>query len=308
MSKSAGKVLKKEPEEAEPDSVFDFLYHDNRRIASFLSQFDNNGLLTGLTQGEGVTKGAKRSKRFGIGANAPVLGGGNVDFEIGPGETGTETLERVYDPYWANARQFLDVLAERSLLQRDINAASIGQFILITGFLSIQDLSALKEAWKLPSIQRTIKSGVAGGKRQGSMTAAQKNAVREELNNTELFLEFIQILPHSVHARLLSEVNETTSLSWCTLDPSFLVMPASDIMLTYGESMSGEWSIVGILNAYPEFRTPDINQRFDDSDFGLMHSLVGQVAKLISPVARLTMGRPSAAYAITPILIFREVK
>ncbi len=93
MSKKGEIVSAEEQGEAAPDSVFDFLYHDSRRIASFLSQFDANGLLTGLTQGEGVAKGARRSKKFGFGAQAPLLGGGNLEFEIGPGETGAQTRE-----------------------------------------------------------------------------------------------------------------------------------------------------------------------------------------------------------------------
>jgi hypothetical protein len=306
MSKNEVRASGAAHDEAEPDSVYDFLYHDSRRIASFLSQFDNNGLLTGLTQGDSVSKGAKRSKKIGLGGDVALLGGGKVEFEVGPGEVGSQTLERVYDPFWTNARLFLDVLTERNMIQRDLDAANIGQFVLATGYLSIQDLAMFKEAWKAPTVQRMVKKGNLAGKKTGNMTAAQRAAAQEEKDNTELFLDLIQVMPHSVHARMITR-GESAKLIWCTLNQEHMVAPASDISLTYGAAMSGEWSIVGILSANPEYLTPDLNQPFDPENFGLMESIVGQLSKLLSPVVRVALGRPAAAHAITPLLIFRDV-
>lgn len=299
-------VSSAEQDEAENASVFDFLYHDSRRVASYLSQFDNSGLLTGITQSEGVSKGSKRGKRIGFGGNTP-LGGGNIELEIGPSEAGSESLVRVYDPYWANALQFLDVLEERGMIQRNLDEATIGQFVLVTGFLSIQDLGMMKEAWKSSSIQRKVKSGVGGGKKMSNMTAAQKVVAKEEAENMELFLDMIQIMPHSVHARMLTKVNDAAKLVWCVLNQDNLVTAASDIALTYGEMMSGDWSIIGILSAYPEYLTPDLNGSFDENDLGLTESIIGQLTKMLAPVVRVSLGRPSAAFAVTPLLIFREV-
>ena len=307
MSKSEKTALSVEQGEAAPDSVFDFLYHDSRRIASFLSQFDNNGLLTGVTQGDSITKDAKRGKKIGIGGDVALFGGGNIEFEVSPGESGSQTLERVYDPFWANAREFLDALTERNLVQRDISEANIGQFVLATGFLSVQDLAMFKEAWKAPSIQKKVKGGATNGKKFANMTAAEKSAVREQQENTDLFLDMIQIMPHSVHARMLTRVGENANLIWCTLNQDHLVTPASDIALTYGATMSGEWSILGILSAKPEYQSPDLNAVFDAEDFGLTESIVGQISKMLAPIVRVSLGRPAAAHAVTPLLIFREV-
>ncbi len=288
-------------------SVSDFLYHDSRRIASFLSQFDSSGLLTGLTKAETASRNSKRGKKIGVGGEVPLLGGGKVEFELSPSEPGTESLERVYDPFWTNARQFLNVLTERNMIQRDIGDASIGQFVRVTGYLSIQDLGMFKEAWKAPSIQRRIKGGAGLGQKIGNMTAAQKAAAREEQENKDIFLDMIQIMPHAVHARLLTKIGNSAGLVWCTLDQQYLVAPASDITLTYGDTMSGEWSILGILSAHPEYLTPDLSQQFNDDDFGLTHSVIGQVSKMLAPIVRVTLGRPAAAHAITPLLIFRDV-
>lgn len=71
--------------------------------------------------------------------------------------------------------------------------------------------------------------------------------------------------------------------------------------------MSGKWSIIGILSAQPEYLTPGFAQQFDESDLGLTHSIVGQISKILAPIVRMTLGRPAAAHAITPLLIFREL-
>jgi len=306
MSKSVEKVSNEEQGGAEPDSVFDFLYHDGRRIASFLSQFDKNGLLTGLTQGDSLSKGAKRSKKIGIGGDVALIGGGKVELEVGPGEVGSQTMERVYDPFWANARLFLDVLTERNMLQRDLRAADIGQFVLAKGWLTVLDLAMFKDAWKLPTIQRKVKEG-AYAKPKSTMTSAQKAELKEQKENADMMLEMIQIMPHSVHASMITSVEDQASLLWCTLKEDNLVTPASDLTLAHGATMPGEWAIVGVLSARPEYLTPDPNNLVDNSEPGVMQSVVGQVSKTIAPIVRVALGRPAAAHAVTPLLIFREV-
>jgi len=193
------------------------------------------------------------------------------------------------------------------MIRREIDEANIGQFVLVSGFLNIQDLSMLKDAWKLPSIQKIVKNGATSGKKQTSMTAAEKKEAAELQNNIDMFFEMIQIMPHSVHARILTGDENAARLIWSSLDPNCLVSPATDIALTYGQMMAGEWSALGILSARPEFLAPDFSQTFDAEDFGLTESLVGQMSSILAPLVRVSLGRPAAAFAITPLMIFREV-
>lgn len=132
-------------------SVFDFLYNDSRRVSSYLAQMDDNGLLTGITQSENVTKNAKR----GVNLSANILGNGG-GIEITPKEGGSEASERVYDPFWANARYLLDVLDERKMIHRDLASAPIGSIVLISGKMSVVDLGLLKEVWALPRIRKLM--------------------------------------------------------------------------------------------------------------------------------------------------------
>lgn len=292
-------------------SVFDFLYHDSRRIASFLSQFDNNGLLTGLTQAEGVTKGAKRSKKVGFGGNSPI-GGGNVEFEIGPGESGSESLERVYDPFWANARQFLDVLDEHEMIQRDVENARMGQFVLATGRLIIADLQMLHSFWKLPAIRTIIEKNMAESEedeaepanRQQRRAQRKKTAVSSTTNpEFEIVMQILPHLPHSGQAHLVTDEFGI----WASLDASSLVGSLSDLVLKHGNKLAGNWSMLGILDGKP-FDHDSIFSAMDKiRTGGVEQGSVSQAAINMGPITRQTLGRPLGSYGMTPLLVFREV-
>ncbi|MDB5577893.1 MAG: hypothetical protein JWR80_3069 [Bradyrhizobium sp.] len=300
--------------EAEHDSVFDFLYHDSRRIASFLSQFDANGLLTGLTQGEGVTKGARRSKKFGFGAQAPIIGGGNLEFEIGPGEAGSQTMERAYDPFWTNALTFLDFLEEKQLIQPQIEAASLGQFVLARGRLTMLDLTIFKEAWALGTIQRAMRAGSESPAPEGNRQERRSHKITGQKqqnqmpSDTDIAIELMGILPHTVHATISTEFGDAT---WAVLRNEFMVTPSSELVLTHGSGMPGEWAMLGILNARPDFGETEFQQQLagvaQTLPPGLVNSGVGMMMQLLSPLIRTALGRPENAYAVTPLLIFREI-
>jgi hypothetical protein len=216
----------------------------------------------------------------------------------------TEGYSRIFDPYWANARAFLDYLSENRLLQRNIEDAQIGQFVLVKGFLSILDLAMLKEVWSLPSVQKRIREGDAPAKPASKMTSSEKSELRTHKNNVNLALDLFPMMPHSVHALLVTS-SDDPKLFWCSLRDEHLITPASEVVLAHGPTMPGEWSMVGILNAQPEYLISQPGG--DDAEPGLINSIVGQVSKQIAPVIRVTFGRPAAAAAITPLLLFREI-
>lgn len=288
------------------NSVFDFLYHDNRRIASYLAQLDELGHLQQITRtdqsGEAEGRNTTTAGNLGI----PGALGGKIESGTEAGSTHSETSQRTYDPFWANAIRFLDLLTERGMIQRDLTSADIGQFVLAKGSLTVLDLAMFKDAWKLPSVQRKVMEG-AFQKPKSTMTTAQKAEVREQKENAELMLDMIQIMPHSVHASMITSGNDQAHLLWCTLKEEYLVTPAADMTLAHGATMPGEWAILGILSAKPEYQTHDPNGSADDGAPGVMQSVVGQVSKTIAPIVRLALGRPAAAHAVTPLLVFREV-
>ena len=102
-------------DEPESDSVYDFLYHDIRRVGSYLAQFDDAGHLQSVIESRTARQGVRRGWKatLGIGDLVPGLPGGpEASLERGPLEAGSETSERVYEPLWTNARTLLDYLDE----------------------------------------------------------------------------------------------------------------------------------------------------------------------------------------------------
>jgi hypothetical protein len=305
MPKNISKTSSQADETSSAPSVLDFLYHDSRRIGSFLAQFEGDGHLQQLTRTKDGKKGKNETSFLEAKGNIGVASG-KINSET---ETSIETNEgysRVFDPLWANARAFMDHLSEHNMLHRDLSETTIGQFVLVTGYLSIQDLGMFKNAWALPGVQRQIKAG-ASGSMAPQMSAREKAAAREQENNTTAFLEMIQIMPHAVHAQLITSEEKNNKMIWCTLNQEYLISPPSDITLAYGGDMAGEWTIMGVLSAYPEYTNLELDRKIEAESFGITDSLVGQISKVLIPIVRLALGRPSAAYAITPLLIFREV-
>ena len=326
MSKSVEKASEAGQDEAESASVFDFLYHDSRRIASFLSQFDNNGLLTGLTQSESASRGAKRSKRIGIGGNAPLVGGGNLELEIGPGEVGAEGLERVYDPYWANALAFLDVLEERGLLQRDIQSARMGQFVLASGTLVMSDLKMIQAVWSLPSIRNIMIKSFKEAQRQeqdednpdepepqnrhakrAAQSKARKSpkAPKDEIEIPDELAITMEMLPHMPHGGQMHLVDGDMAV-WAPVSDGCLVTPMSELILKHGQKVAGDWSMVGILDALP-FEQGELLSPLEMIQVGLIGDNLSKLALSLASPLRQIMGRPLLSYGITPLLVFREV-
>lgn len=295
---------------AEHDSVFDFLYHDSRRIASFLSQFDNNGLLTGITQGDSVTKGTKRSKKVTLGGDVALFGGGSLGFEVGPGEAGSQTLERAYDPFWANARQFLDVLAERDLIQRDISSARIGQFGLVSGSLIIADMKMLQSVWGLPGIQKVIAAAAQGdeseeqptGNRQQRRSAPPPKAKPKVPDEIQMVMEILPHLPHSGHMHIVTDELAV----WAAADEGSIVGSISDLVLKHGAKIAGQWNMLGIIDALP-FEVNEMLSAWEMIQTGMTGESITKAALNLAPYIRQALGRPLLSYGMTPLLVFREV-
>lgn len=301
-------------------SVYDFLHNDSRRIGSYLAQLDDNGLMTEVRRGEQASKNTKRG--FSIGGQ--VLGtGGNLEWT--PKEGGGESAERVYDPFWANARHLLDALHENGMIHRGLEGASIGGMVLVTGSMEVMDLGLLKEMWKLPTLRQLVIDGAtkkAQAKAEASGAPQPNRQARraqgkgpqpavpksQEEQSANLMLEMMPVLPHSLNL-ILSALGGKV---WANLREEHLVGTGSDLVLKHGRSVPGQWHLLGILDARPDLGGQGdqiVNSVIDFSNPALLlvDSLASQFARIASPIVRIAIGRPGSHYGITPLLIFREV-
>lgn len=279
---------------AENDSVFDFLYHDPRRIASFLGQFDPNGVVQSLKRADQSSDTSVDTSTDGMKLNVGVVAG-----QLGQSNTATigssKSSERTYDPLWSHARAFLDYLHQSDMIEDDVYRANIGQFVLFSGSLVIADIAALKEAWKLPTIRKLLgASEPAPSKYKNSSSSANKQPTE-----AEFAFEMLGILPHSVQAI----IHEGATKIWSTLNSDCLVTNSSEITLKHGMSVPGQWNILGILDAQPDDGADLVEVQSGPNGEQAAWAFVSALA----PLTRMFMGRPTDAFGVTPLLIFREV-
>ena len=268
----------------ERSSVYDFLYHDPRRIASFLSQFTQYGQPQSLSRSESTAETSSTKNVVAGKAGLLPLGSLAGSGETAESESANEALTTTYDPLWQNALALLDYLQQRKLIQRDVAQARIGQFVLIQGDLDVVDLGTLGRAWSESPFKKLAlaASGVGPGTRKG-----------QQRTETEAGLSFIKLLPHSIQATLRGTISV-----WCCLQSAGMVTPADDLLLKHGVTVQGRWSLLGILDAGPDSHLPD-------SASPNVQDLVG-LMRMLAPSARQLLGRPADHYGVTPLLIFRE--
>jgi hypothetical protein len=312
MSEREPKASEGEQDEQQRDSVYDFLYHDSRRVGSFLAQFDEAGHLQQITQSENVTRGQSRGYRLAAGGEIPLVGSANIDLSRTPLGGGSESSERVYDPLWANAREILDYPTERDMIERSLDVARIGQFVLVSGALAVLDLPMLQQLWELPIVRSTIAAGnraTPDPSRPASQMQSRADRKRHRQqsskptiadNPVQFMIDIIKYLPHLIQAGIKTEAGDSV---WCSLREESLVVSSADLMLKHGTVLSGIWNILGILDALPDDpgdQSPDLSAVLEDAP-------LANPARALGPMVRQLMGRPTRAYGITPLLIFREV-
>ena len=265
----------------ERSSVYDFLYHDPRRIASFLAQFSQHGHLESLSRSESTAAGTTDKSVVTGRAGLPAVGSVGGSGETTASESVTEALTKTYDPLWANALALLDHLSQHGLIRRDVTQASIGQFVLAQGELDIVNLGTLHAAWAENPIRKLITSGVRGKEPRAQMEAG---------------FSFIRMLPHSIQAVLRGEI-----AVWCCLQSGGMTTPVDDLLLKHGVAVHGRWSLLGILDA-----VPDSGVLADDPPVGPEDSMA-TLMRALAPLARQVLGRPPSHYGVTPLLILREI-
>jgi hypothetical protein len=311
-----------EREGQENDSVFDFLYHDARRVGSFLAQFDKSGHLQQVKQTESVGRTSSNKAGMSGSGGVPLVAQGAGSAEHSWARDGREGAERVYDPLWANALALLDFLTEADMIKRDIGRARIGGFVLFSGVLTIVDLSMMKGVWEIPVLKKSFTDGVAlsinkqendlSGNRherrlnQLKQNTEKKNSAKELEMQVDGILQLLKLLPHAVQARV---TNENGTTVWSNLREDCLVISTADLALKHGPTISGEWNVLGILDAEPDVNIdgPESPSRSQVLALAaLADSPFAQSMAHLSPFIR-QLGRPATAHGITPILIFRKV-
>jgi hypothetical protein len=295
------------------NSVYDFLYHDVRRIASFLAQFQTYGVLQQIKATESVGRSGTSKTVISGDLGVPLVAKGSATLDGTVVDDERDAAERTYDPLWTNARLLLNYLAEREMIVRDPSKARVGQFVLFSGALAAFDLGIIKDAWKLQAVKDSVIRAATSqdtetpSKNRHDRRNASRNQKAPALNpEMAAGFELMQIMPHTIQAT----IRQDTWTAWSILREDSLVVQGSELLLKHGVAVAGTWNMLGILDALPQEDTEVGMQTFvlDQLLASLsLGALAGQIVGNLAPTVRAMLGRPTSAYGMTPLLIFREV-
>ncbi|WP_294325194.1 hypothetical protein [uncultured Sphingomonas sp.] len=283
--------------EGKPEgSVFDILYADNRRISSILSQLSEDGIVTELSR----INEASDTKNVEV--NVKVV-------KVSGADTGKQTLNQKIDPRWLLPLLMLD--EAQDMINVDLSEASIGSLALVSGRLFMTDLNLLKAMWDSSAMRKFMLKSMVPAEQPANRQQARANRnAKVDTSEQEALLEFMARMPHSIQANILT----ANDAIWSTLDPEWLVGPASDILLKHGSKVAGHWSMVGIVDVAP-FEDRGLDADYDEfispneqARLGMFGDNVWKVATELGANVREALGRPVHAFGMTPLVIFREIE
>lgn len=205
---------------SESQTLIDFLYIDNERVDSLISQL-RQGTLRSVTKTIGASEGSSVS----AGLTAPILG--TYEHKNQSNETASEK----YDPYHNKLIQLLNDLEIPFL--KNFTGDCSGKLVAIEAPIKIRDLHSTK------SIMPVIL------KNQRLLFKTPNKNNKDALAVFKFANDILQQTDDSID---LSISCGDTKING-TLKESGLSIKQSDLARTYGTSMPGRWVTVGILDS-----------------------------------------------------------
>ncbi|MFC5741610.1 DUF6414 family protein [Dyella tabacisoli] len=256
-------------EQAQDDSIFDFLYVDRQRLASLLAQLSDDGVIT-LAKRTSSSSTSNNGK-FKVGPSAIASAEGGVT------DGASEGLERQFDSSFLLPINALTILQQTGRI-KDESQLTLGSIVQISGKVNLRDLDLIKRLWD-PFTKTII----------GNAPSHKKAKVKHEIDIAGSVLKEI---PPTVQVKLRTATNDF----WGMLNDSDPTFSSHFIALKHGGTLQGEWYIVGILDALPD-------QAPSESD-EMSGNLIADMAEVVNGLREL-VGRPYSAFGITPLAIFR---
>ena len=284
------------PAESESDraGLYDFIYLDRLRIASYYSQLTNRGITTGMSTTEGVLRSTTRTGVAGV--QPFVSGSGAVN------TTTNESAHRQFDPAILEAIEAIECLDDEGSIAEDLDGAVIGSIIIAHGNLSILDVRLIKEMWNpLAAIlgqmnQETVSvsADMTRNERKAAQRATATNGIANQLSS---IVEIAKSLPHAIQATLSSKNHDAL---WSVLELQHFIGSPEALTLKHGAFIDGDWSIIALLDARPDVGTQ--SDPFADASGNVADMMRG-----LQEFIRQQFGRPQVAYAVTPLAIYRVI-
>ena len=258
-----------EPIISEKEKLIDFLYIDQEKIDSFLSQIQK-GALRSVKKTNGVTQGSSISGE----ASIPQLAKGTVVNN----NQDKDDLEQQFDPYHS---QILELIEHFNLpVLEELPDFSNGDILLLESAISIRNLDTIRQMLPLAKKHKKV------------MGLQQAN-----FKSTEAIFSFVEdilgIMPLSIDAEITLKSGQIVH---GPLKESNLSIKTHDLFRAYGTQLPGNWFVLGMIDRKEEV----IAQPSQQNDLTL-YQFVDQISSGMATFCS------SGSVQVTPILIFRTV-
>ncbi|EKZ5661560.1 hypothetical protein REX01_000691 [Klebsiella aerogenes] len=265
------------------DSLYDFLYVDSDRASNLITQLYAPGVMTSIKRIS--TEGEKSLKGGGFDVK---IAKGNVSVE----DAITHTQEKLFDASWALPINLLDKLSELDLINIGIDRQKLGKIVLIRGKISFFDISFFSKS--MPFISRVL---TASSQPQKKKINPENLEISEGLT-FGMMKDLLDIIPNTLQVDFID--NQGNNI-WMTIDRENFTINPDDMALKYGGGIPGEWFVLGLVDALPNYMYND------DGDLELpLNPIKDGLKEMLSGIQEMA-GRSSSAYGMTPIILFRKI-
>lgn len=240
-------------------SLIDFLYVDETRVDSLISQLRDGTPRSVVKMVEDSTGSTKSGK-----ADAKL-----VAAEYKSENTATKSAEENYDPFH---NKIIQLLHDLSLpIQKTLNEPFSKKLVILNGTIKIRDLQSFKSL--APIFLKNQK---------------YFKITKESTLPLKFINDFIQLLSNSIELSLILDNGMKVS---GILKEKSLFINQSDIARTYGSKLPGQWYVFGILDYIPSqsqtgFESPEGPQidKFIDNFTDITHGFYSSSSYSIIPI------------------------
>lgn len=268
--------------------MFDFLYADHERVASFLAQRSGIGALVGNEETASKSRSSDKKGALNLGAVSGSASGGN---------NWSKDIRLAYDPLWMNSAKLVELVESES---GEVGSAkpSYGQLLTISGSLMCMDQALFSNLLKSPSIIDQM----AGGLADSDSPRSSKVQAKERKDLAAIIREFINSLPLGVVFTLFDGKNAY----WFNVKREYLQLQALDIPLKFPVQIGGTWHVTGVIDALPQDYGAFSDQIGLYGEKRVFSQTFSVITEIVTPLVAM-FGRPADTYGLSPVTIHREV-
>lgn len=286
-------------EQQNTDSISDFLYADLERLKGWLAQLDDNGVLLDHTASSGSTQSATDDTTASIsgeaGKNILIAKaeiGGLVSAKMTATRQALSSIQQRFDASWSIPLNVLDRLDEGNFIRRKLADAPVGSLVLVAGTPHIVDLTLVKAIWGPGSAYAIAEIPVTNQE--------SKKVIRQVKEGFQRVGDILNAMPPS------TQINMQTLDGlqvWAPMKEPYLTIDPVNLALQHGTSLPGMWHLLGVVDAIPDGEVETESAPAN----GMVYTELMQAAATVLSSVRGLMGRPTSAFGLTPLLLFRSV-